>query len=83
MLYVALLRTCIYVNFVHLLFNSSLSSIELIQSGYRRISSSSILPRWDFFSTVTQKEKIPQVDCNDFRVCAATSHARQFGGALL
>ena len=82
MLYVALLRTCIYVNFVHLLFNSSLPSIELIQSRYRRISSS-ILPRWDFSSTVTQKEKIQHVDCNDWRVCAATSHARQFGGALL
>ena len=42
------MRTCIYVYFVHLLFNSDLPSIYLIRSGDGRISYS-ILPRWDFF----------------------------------
>ena len=54
------MHTCIYVYFVHLFFNSDLPSIQLIQSGYRRISSS-IFPRWDFFSIGTQKEKIQHV----------------------
>ena len=51
--------TCRY--FFHLFFNSSdLPSIQLIQSGYRWISSS-IFPRWDFFSIGTQKDKIRHV----------------------
>ena len=46
--YVAYIRTCIYVYFVHLFFHSDLPSIYLIRSGDGRISSS-ILPRWDLF----------------------------------
>ena len=47
-IYVANIRTCIYVYFVHLFFNSDLPSIYRIRSGDGRISSS-ILPRWDLF----------------------------------
>ena len=48
LIYVAYVRTCIYVYFVHLWFNSDLPSIYLIRSGDGRISSS-ILPTWDLF----------------------------------
>ena len=47
-IYVAYVRTCIYIYFAHLFFTSDLPSIYLIRSGDGRISSS-ILPRWDLF----------------------------------
>ena len=43
-IHVAYIRTCTYVYFVHLFFNSDLPSIYLIRSGDGRISSS-ILPQ--------------------------------------
>ena len=82
-IYVALVRTCIYVYFVHLLFNSDLPSIYLIRSGDGRISYS-ILPRWDFFvHRHKERKNTTHCDWNEFRECAATSHAFQFGSALL
>ena len=77
------MRTCIYVYFVHLLFNSDLPSIYLIRSGDGRISYS-ILPRWDFFvHRHKERNNTTHCDWNEFRACAATSHAFQFGSALL